>query len=101
MGYDKPDDDALGRAEKRDDGRQTAAQKAILGGGGEDGGKPEPKSPADWVERGGSSAEPGRPPVSIGGNSAGQGDRMPAGGGTVSNAPATNPKTRPGHAHES
>lgn len=96
----KPDDE-VGSAKAVDDGRQTAAQKAVLGGGGEEGGRPEPKSEADWAARGASGGEPGRPPVAIGGNSAGQGDRMPAGGATGSNTTATNPKTRPGHRHES
>lgn len=96
----KPDDE-VGQPKAVDDGRQTAAQKAVLGGGGEDGGTPEPKSAADWRARGASGGEPGRAPVAVGGNSAGQGDRMPAGGATVSNAAATNPKTRPGHRHES
>ena len=96
----KPDDE-VGQANAPDDGRQSAAQKAVLGGGGEEGGRPEPKSAADWAERGASGGEPGRPPVSIGGNSQGQGDRMPAGGATTTNMPATNPKTRPGNTHES
>ena len=88
----KKDDDSVGRPRAVDDGRQTAAQKAVLGGGGEDGGIEESK--AGW----GTTGEPGRPPVAIGGNSAGQGDRMPAGG---AGEPATNPKTRPGNEHES
>ncbi|WP_375460921.1 hypothetical protein [uncultured Enterovirga sp.] len=100
MGYDKPSDDAVGTPELRDDGRQTSAQKAVLGGGGEDGGRPEPKSKEDWRERGASGGEPGRPPVAIGGNSGGHGDRMPVGGPGSPDVPATNPKTRPGHQHE-
>lgn len=96
-----PDDSQVGTDRARDNGRQTAQQRAILGGGGEEGGRPEPKSPADWAERGAAGGEPGRPPVAIGGNSAGHGDRMPADGATVSNAPAINPKTRPGEPHES
>ena len=101
MSYDRPKDDDVGRPDKRDSGRQTAEQKAVLGGGGEEGGRPEPKGAGDWAERGAEGGEPGRPPVAIGGNSAGQGDRMPAGGATVSNEPATNPKTKPGNRHES
>lgn len=101
MGYDRPKDDEVGTARDADDGRQTAAQKAVLGGGGETGGRPEPKSAADWSERGASGGTPGRPPTALGGNSAGQGDRMPTGGASGSNAPATNPKTLPGHRHES
>ena len=96
----KPDDDQVGQPHGAETGRQTDAQRAALGGGGEDGGRPEPKSAADWAERGASGGEPGRPPVAIGGNSQGQGDRKPAGGATVSNAEASNPKTRPGHRHE-
>lgn len=96
----KPDDE-VGRGRKLDSGRQTPEQRAVLGGGGEDGGMPEPKSPEDWAARGAEGGEPGRPPVALGGNSAGQGDRMPAGGGTVANAPASNPKIRPGQGHES
>lgn len=97
----KPDDDKVGQARARDDGRQTLQQRAILGGGGEDGGRPEPKSEADWAARGASGGESGRPPVAVGGNSGGHGDRLPTGGATVSNAPASNPKTKPGHRHES
>jgi hypothetical protein len=101
VGYDRPRDSEVGSAQKRDDGRQTAAQKAILGGGGEEGGKPEPKTGSDWAERGGGGGEPGRAPVALGGSSAGQGDRMPAGNAAGPNAPASNPKTKPGHQHES
>lgn len=100
MSYDRPKDDDVGKADHRDEGRQTAGQRAVLGDGGE-GGLPEPKSAADWASRGASGGEPGRPPVALGGNSQGQGDRMPTGGATVANAPASNPKTRPGHRHES
>ena len=95
----KPDDE-VGDAKAMDDGRQSAAQKAVLGGGGE-GGQPEPKSAEDWAARGASGGTPGRPPVAIGGNSGGHGDRMPSGGGTESNVPASNPKTVPGERHES
>lgn len=76
---------------------QTPEQKAILGGGGETGGRVEPKSAEDWAARGASGGEPGRPPVAVGGNSQGQGDRMPAG---PSGEPATNQKTQPGNPHE-
>ena len=95
----KPDDE-VGEGRAVDDGRQTEAQKQVLGGGGEVGGRPEPKSAADWQTRGASGGEPGRPPVAVGGNSQGQGDRMPAGGATGANSPATNPKTQPGNEHE-
>ncbi len=95
MPMKKPDDE-VGEPKGIDSGRQTAAQKAVLGGGGEEGGIPEPKSAGDWAARGAAGGEPGRPPVAIGGNSQGQGDRMPTGGGE----PATNPKTRPGNEHE-
>ena len=97
----KKPDDKVGEGRVFDNGRQTPEQAAILDHQGEEGGLPEPKSPADWAARGASGGEPGRPPVSIGGNSQGQGDRMPAGGGTVTNSPATNPKTQPGNKHES
>lgn len=90
----RPDDDQVGQPRATDDGRQTAAQKAVLGGG-EDGGATEPKD--GW----GKTGEPGRAPVAVGGNSQGQGDRMPAGGASVSNEPSSNPKTQPGHRHES
>ena len=96
----KKPDDQVGRADASEPGRQTAEQQAVLGGGGEIGGRPEPKSDADWADRGASGGEAGRPPVAIGGNSAGQGDRMPTGAATTSNAPASNPKTRPGHGHD-
>ncbi len=97
----KPDDDDhVGQNRARDDGRQTPEQKAVLSGGGEEGGRPEPKSEGDWAARGASGGVPGRPPVAIGGNSGGHGDRLPTGGGTVSNAPASNPKTEPGHQHD-
>jgi hypothetical protein len=96
----KKPDDKVGQGREFDDGRQTPEQKAVLGGGGEEGGRPEPKSTADWGDRGASGGVPGRPPVAIGGNSQGQGDRMPTGGGTVSNEAASNPKTRPGNEHE-
>lgn len=95
----KPDDE-VGDAKAVDDGRQTQAQKAVLGGGGEDG-RPEPKSEADWAAMGASGGTPGRPPVAIGGNSGGHGDRMPSGGGTESSEPASNPKTVPGERHDS
>ena len=95
----KPDDD-VGEGRGIDPGRQTDAQKAVLGGGGEEGGRPEPKSPEDWAARGASGGEPGRPPVAIGGNSQGQGDRMPTGGATVSNEPSSNPAYVPGNKHE-
>lgn len=90
----RPDDDEVGQPRATDDGRQSAAQAAVLGGGGEVGGAPEPKE--GW----GTVGEPGRAPVAIGGNSQGQGDRMPAGGASVSNEAASNPKTKPGHRHE-
>ena len=90
----KKPDDKVGTGQALDDGRQTAAQKAVLGGGGEEGGRTEPKD--GWGE----GPEAGRPPVAIGGNSQGQGDRMPAGGATGPETPATNPKTRPGERHE-
>jgi hypothetical protein len=91
----KKPDDKVGEGRKLDDFKQRPEQKAVLGGGGEESGRPEPKD--SWSKTG----EPGRPPTAIGGNSQGQGDRMPAGGGTVANAPASNPKTQPGHEHES
>lgn len=97
----KKPDDKVGDGRKLDDFKQSDAQKAALGGGGEDGaGREEPKSAGDWAVRGAAGGEPGRPPMAIGGNSQGQGDRMPAGGGTVSNAPASNPKTKAGETHE-
>lgn len=99
MPMKKPDDE-VGEPKGIDSGRQTAAQKAVLGGGGEEGGIPEPKSTGDWAARGASGGEPGRPPVAIGGNSQGQGDRMPTGGASGRAEPATNPKTRPGNEHE-
>ena len=90
----KKPDDKVGEGRKLDDFKQNPEQKAVLGGGGEDGGRAEPKD--GW----GTGAEAGRPPVSLGGNSQGQGDRMPAGGGTVSNEPSSNPKYQPGAKHE-
>lgn len=96
----KPDDE-VGQAKAVDPGRQTSAQRAVLGGGGEEGGRPEPKSADDWAARGAAGGEPGRAPVALGGNSGGHGDRMPAGGASVSNARASNPKTEPGNPHES
>ena len=77
----KKPDDKVGEGRKLDDFKQRPEQKAVLGGGGEESGRPEPKD--GWSKTG----EPGRPPTAIGGNSQGQGDRMPAGGGTVANAP--------------
>jgi hypothetical protein len=91
----RPDDDVVGEKRATDDGRQSAAQKALLGGGGEDGGRTESKE--GW----GATGEPGRAPVALGGNSQGQGDRMPAGGASVSNEPSSNPKYQPGARHES
>lgn len=99
MAGERKADDRVGRAETEDPGRQTDQQRAVLGGGGEEGGRPEPKSAADWSDRGAEGGTPGRPPIAIGGNSAGQGDRMPAGGGTESGTPATNPATLPGNRH--
>jgi hypothetical protein len=90
----KKPDDKVGQGRKLDDFKQNPAQAAVLGGGGEEGGRPEPKD--GWGE----SPEAGRPPVALGGNSQGQGDRMPAGGATVSNEPASNPKYQPGAKHE-
>ncbi len=84
----KKPDDRVGTAHDSGAWKQTPEQEAARGTGGEDG-RPEPKSAADWAERGAAGGEPGRPPVAIGGNSQGQGDRMPSGGGTVSNAPAS------------
>ena len=98
MPMKKPDDE-VGQPRVMDHARQTAAQAVILGTG-EEAGQPEPKTEADWAARGAAGGEPGRPPVALGGNSAGQGDRMAAGGATSSNEPASNPKTRPGHGHE-
>lgn len=92
-----PDDDVVGQKRARDDGRQTAEQKAVLGGGGETGGVEEDRS--GWGRAGPGGGEPGRAPVSLGGSSQGQSDRMPA-GGTVADERATNPKTRPGERHE-
>ena len=93
-----PDDDVVGQKRATDDGRQTAQQRAILGGGGEEGGATESKE--GWGKPGAGGGEPGRAPVAIGGNSQGQGDRMPSGGGTVADGPATNPKTQPGNRHD-
>ena len=90
----KKPDDKVGEGRKLDDFKQNPQQKAVLGDGGEQGGRPEPKE--GW----GRSGEAGRPPVALGGNSQGQGDRMPAGGGTVSNEPSSYPKTAPGEKHE-
>lgn len=95
----KPDNE-VGQGRKLDDFKQDPQQKAVLGGGGEESGRLEPKSAEDWAERGTAGGEPGRPPVALGRNSQGQGDRMPAGGATISNEPASNPKTRPGERHE-
>lgn len=96
----KKPDDKVGEGRKLDDFKQNPAQAAVLGGGGEDGGRPEPKSAEDWADRGAFGGEPGRPLVALGGNSQGQGDRMPAGGGTVSDKPSSNPKYQPGARHE-
>ena len=90
----KKPDSKVGQGRKLDDFKQNPAQKAVLGSGGETGGREEPKG--EWGKTGGA----GRPPVSLGGNSQGQGDRMPAGGGTVSNEPSSNPKYQPGAKHE-
>jgi len=76
-------------------GKQTAQQAALTSQSGE--GRSDTERKADWA---GTSGEPGQPPVALGGNSQGQGDRMPTGGGTVSNAPASNPATQPGNRHE-
>jgi hypothetical protein len=90
----KKPDDIVGQARKLDDFKQNPEQAAVLGNSGGESGRPEPKG--EW----GRTGDAGRPPVAIGGNSQGRGDRMPAGGGLVSNAPATNPKTLPGDTHE-
>jgi len=96
----KKPDSKVGEGRKLDEWRQTPEQDAARAHEGEETGLPEPKSPEDWAARGASGGEPGRPPVALGGNSQGQADRMPAGGATVSNAPASNPKTQPGHKHD-
>lgn len=98
----KKPDDKVGEGRKLDSFRQTPEQDAARAHGGEDvpGALPEPKSPEDWAARGASGGTPGRPPVALGGNSQGQGDRMPAGGATESNSRATNPATEPGHRHD-
>jgi hypothetical protein len=76
-------------------GRQTPQQAALTSQDGE--GRSDAERKKDWA---GTSGEPGRPPVALGGNSQGQGDRVPAGGATVSNAPASNPATQPGTRHK-
>lgn len=90
----KKPDDAVGGGRQLDTFEQTPAQKAVLGGGGEEGGGVT-ESKEGW---GGPGA--GRAPVAVGGNSQGQGDRMPSGGTVNPDEPATNPKTRPGERHE-
>lgn len=91
----KKPDDKVGEGHQLGSFEQTPAQKAALGGGGEEGGgRTEPKE--GW---GGPHA--GRPPVAVGGNSQGQGDRMPTGGATEANSVATNPKTKPDETHDS
>ena len=71
-------DDEVGERHAQDDSRQTGAQRAVLGSGGEAGGLPEPKSPDEWARRGASGGEPGRSPPTRGGASQGHGDGKPA-----------------------
>ncbi len=87
----KKPDDSVGEARKLDDFSQTPAQKAALGGGGEEGGG-RTESKEGW---GGPGA--GRGPATHGGNSQGHGDRMPSDG---EHGAATNPKTKPGERHD-
>jgi hypothetical protein len=98
----KKPDDKVGEGRKFDNFEQTPEQAAIVNHQGEDTSiaKPEPKSPEDWAARGASGGEPGRSPVALGGNSQGQGDRMPTGGASVSNEPSSNPAYVPGNKHE-
>lgn len=74
---DAKSDDDVGEARARDEGRQTEAQRAVLGGGGETGGRPEPKGSDDWARRGAAGGEPGRSPPTRGGASQGHGDGKP------------------------
>jgi hypothetical protein len=90
----KKPDDKVGQGRKLDDFKQNPEQKAVLGGGGEEGGRPEPKD--GW----GGSSEAGDRPSRSAATARAKGDRMPAGGATVSNEPASNPKYQPGAKHE-
>jgi hypothetical protein len=67
-------DDEVGKPAMRDDGRQSAEQRRILGAGGEDG-RPEPRPTTTHA-----SQEVRSPPVR-GGSSQGTGDRVAPGGG--------------------
>ena len=99
----KKPDDSVGRSQGAvaGGGRQTPEQRAITErSGGSDaeeaGGLTDAERKALYQEAGGA---PGRAPVSLGGSSQGQSDRMPAGGASVSNEKASNPAATPGHKH--
>ena len=55
-----------------------SSEKARHLAGGDEPGRPEPKSRQDWAERGAEGGEPGRSPPSPGGSSQGSGDRTPS-----------------------
>jgi hypothetical protein len=100
----KKPDDRVGQSDRPPvgGGRQTPEQKAITersgaGGPEEAGGLTDAERKRLYAQAGG---EPGPAPVSVGGSSQGQSDRMPAGGASVSNETASNPAASPGHKHE-
>src|SRR3954468_476144 len=100
----KKPDDRVGRSEgpAAGGGRQTPQQRAITersgpGGAEEAGGLSDAERNAPHRQAG---DQPGPAPVSLGGSSQGQSDRMPAGGASVVNEKATNPAASPGGSHD-
>lgn len=91
----KKPDDLVGQSQGpiAGGGRQTPEQEAMTGQSG--GGLTDAERGKNWKGAG----EPGRPPAALGGSSQGQSDRMPAGGGSVSNETASNPAATPGREH--
>ncbi|TDR93068.1 hypothetical protein EV668_0318 [Enterovirga rhinocerotis] len=67
-------DDDVGKPILKDDGRQSEAQRQVLGEAGHETGQPEPKTPEDWENRGATAPTEARQSVP-GGSSQGTGDR--------------------------
>ncbi len=94
----KKPDNVVGDVQKSavDSGRQTPEQAAIVAPG--EGGLSDEERARLWAED--ADGSPGRPPVALGGSSQGQADRMPTGGASKVNEPASNPAVTPGNRHE-
>lgn len=67
-------DDDVGKPLLKDDGRQSEAQRRLLGDGGHENGQPEPKTREDWNRRG-AAAPASTGQSGSGGSSQGTGDQ--------------------------